>query len=299
MNFTENRFTSHDGLSLYYREYGTGDETIICLPGLTRNSKDFHELAGRLGKQYRVLCLDLRGRGQSDRDPKWRHYHPGTYVKDTWKLLDSLHVDRVIVIGTSLGGLVAMIMAAQQAGRLKAIVINDIGPEINPVGLARIMAYAGKQISLGTWVEVAGKCAQIYAQVLPDKTMEFWDSYARRNYKKASDGSILPDSDPMIGEAIRKGVKNGHWLAPLRKLGLLRRIGGVPIDPWDSFRAVSMPCLIIRGEISDVLSEETVDRMVLVKPDLERVTIPNRGHAPLLDELESLEAIDAFLARLN
>lgn len=299
MNYTENRYTSHDGLSLYYREYGHADDLIICLPGLTRNSKDFHELASHLAGRYRVLCPDLRGRGQSDRDPKWRHYHPGTYVKDIWTLMDELDINRVTVIGTSLGGLMAMIMAAQRPQCLAAIIMNDIGPEIDPVGYARIKAYAGRQSKVNNWQEAAEQCRQTYALAIPDMSMEFWDSYAHRCYKEADNGIPVPDADSNIGEAIRKGTKVTRILTGLRKLGLLRRIAGVPIDPWDSFRAISMPCLVVRGGISDILSEEIVSRMLAVKTDLQRATIPNRGHAPMLDEPESLRAIDDFLNSLQ
>lgn len=298
MNYTENRYVSHDKLSLYYREYGLGKQTVVCLPGLTRNSKDFHEIATHLSGNNRVLCPDLRGRGKSDYDPKWKNYHPGTYVRDIWKLLDELGIESAIILGTSLGGLIAMIMAEQKPGRIKAIILNDIGPSIDPVGYARILTYAGRNKPVTSWAEAAQQCSDTYALAIPDMPMSFWNEYVHRNFTEDENGLPVADADPNIGEVMRNSVKLTQWLARLRKWGLLKKIAGVMIDPWDSFRAVSMPCLVIRGGVSDILSEEIVDEMVAVKPDLKRVTIPNRGHVPLLDETESLQAIDSFLSGL-
>jgi pimeloyl-ACP methyl ester carboxylesterase len=298
MNYSENRYSSKDGLSLYYREYGSGKNVIICLPGLTRNSKDFHDLASRLALGFRVLCLDFRGRGQSDHDPNWHHYHPGTYARDTWKLLDELAIEQFIVIGTSLGGLVAMIMSAQQGSRIKAIVMNDIGPEANPVGITRILKNAGIKAEINNWQDAVARCKFMGAQAAPNMPEEFWQKFARRTYRLNNNGIPEPDMDRNIGVAIRKGVKLSNILAKIRKTGLLKRFGGVFIDPWDSFQTVNMPCLVLRGGISDVLSEEIVMRMRVTKPDLKSTVIPNRGHAPLLDEPESLTAIDDFLKNL-
>lgn len=299
MNYTENRYTSHDNLSLYYRDYGQGSQTVVCLPGLTRNSKDFHDIATHLAAEYRVLCPDLRGRGKSDRDPKWKNYHPGTYVRDVWKLLDELGVESAIILGTSLGGLMAMIMAEQKPDRIKAIILNDIGPKIDPIGHARILAYAGRNKPVNSWPEAAQQCKDTYGLAIPGMDMSFWNEYAHRSFSADENGKPVSDADPNIGEAIRNSVPVTRWLVRLRKWRLLHKIAAVMIDPWDSFRAVSMPCLVIRGSISDILSEEIIDKMETVKPELHRVTIPNRGHVPLLDEKESLLAIDSFLAGLT
>ena len=299
MNYSEHRYPSKDGLSLYYREYGSSDKVIICLPGLTRNSKDFHDLATRLATDYRVLCLDFRGRGQSEHDPKWRHYHPGTYARDTWKLMDELSIEQFVVIGTSLGGLVEMIMSAQQGSRIKAIVMNDIGPEVNPVGITRILKNAGVKAEINNWQDAETRGKFMGAHAAPNMPEEFWQQFARRTYRLNSNGIPELDMDPNIGVAIRKGVSLSNFLVKIRKTGLLKRIGGVFIDPWDSFRTVNMPCLVLRGDISDVLSEEIVQRMQAAKPDLKSAVIPNRGHTPLLDEPESLSAIDSFLNGLD
>jgi len=189
MDFTEHRFQSHDGLSLYYRNYGSGKDTVICLPGLTRNSKDFHEIATHLASKYRVLCPDLRGRGQSAWDPEWRHYVPGTYVDDTWKMVDQLGIDDFIIIGTSLGGLIAIIMASQLPDRVKAIILNDIGPEVNPAGYARVLAAAGSQFEAKDWPEAVRYCREANESILTDMPEGFWDTFTRKTYREGADGN--------------------------------------------------------------------------------------------------------------
>lgn len=299
MNYSEHRYSSKDGLSLYYREYGSGDNVIICLPGLTRNSKDFHDLATRLATNYRVLCLDLRGRGQSEHDPKWRHYHPGTYARDVWTLIDRLAIRKFIIIGTSLGGMIAMVMSSQQAERITGVVMNDIGPEIDPVGYTRILGYAGIKSDINNWQDAADRAKFISGRAVPDMPDDFWQEFAQKTYRENSEGIPELDMDPNIGEAIRKGVKPARMLAKIRKTELLKKFAGMFIDPWDSFRTMSMPTLVLRGEISDILSDDILNRMTAVKPDLQRALIPNRGHAPMLDEPESLAAIDTFLGGLT
>lgn len=289
MDFTEHRFQSQDGLSLYYRNYGSGKDTVICLPGLTRNSKDFHEIACHLAftghtPAYRVICPDLRGRGQSARDPEWKNYVPGTYVRDTWELVDQLGIERFIIIGTSLGGLMAMIMASQQPQRVRAVVLNDIGPEVDPAGYARVLAAAGKRVEVKTWQQAAQQCKESKTPMLPGMPAEFWEKYARKTYREGADGTPEFDMDQNVYRVF-------HEVKP-------KRVAGSPVDPWEAFKAVSMPCLVLRGELSDFLSEEIVGRMTAVKPDLKHVLIPGRGHAPLLDEPQSVSAIDTFLGQL-
>jgi len=285
MGFSEHHYPTRDGLSLYYRSYGSGTDVIVCLPGLTRNSKDFHEIAIHLASRYRVLCLDLRGRGQSAWDPDWRNYHPATYISDTWSLLDQLEIPTFIMIGTSLGGLLAMIMASQQPKRVRAVILNDAGPEADPAGYKRILATFDQQTEAVDWQEASRQCKQTYETALPDMPEAFWSEFVRKNYRQGESGQTVLDIDPKIGEAIRKGD--------------LSRIAGIQVDPWAAFGAVSMPCLVLRGEISDILSTEIVERMTAVKPDLINAVIPNRGHAPLLYEPESLAAIDTFLHQLS
>ncbi|MDH3903486.1 MAG: alpha/beta hydrolase [Xanthomonadales bacterium] len=285
MGFTEHHYPTQDGLSLYYRCYGSGDEVVICLPGLTRNSKDFHEIATHLSTRYRVLSLDIRGRGQSEWDTDWRNYHPATYINDTWSLLDQLEISNFIMIGTSLGGLLSMIMAYQQPKRVRAVILNDAGPEADPAGYTRILASFDQQTVVNDWQEAIRQCKRTYEAALPDMPMDFWSEFVRKNHREGEDGQPELDIDPKIGEAIRKGD--------------LSRIAGIQVDPWAAFNAVTMPCLVLRGELSDILSPEIVERMTLVKPDLINAVIPDRGHAPLLNEPESLLAVDTFLQRLS
>ena len=297
MGFTEYHFLTHDKLSLYYRSYGSGGNVVVCLPGLSRNSSDFHELASYLVPGFRVLCLDFRGRGQSARDPKWRNYHPGSYARDVWAMLDHEGVDKCILVGTSLGGLVAMIMASQKPERLKAIVLNDIGPEADPVGYARILASVSQSREVESWQQAAERCKQVYGPAFPGVPDGYWDGFAHKTYRQGEDGKPEFAADTNIYLAFAKSARIRSILTRLRKLRLLYSVAGVPIEPWDAFKAVSMPCLVIRGEISDILSEVIIDRMCLVKPDLKRVTIAGRGHAPMLDEPDSQEAIDKFLSQ--
>jgi len=271
-------------LSLYYRNYGSANDILLCLPGLTRNSKDFHEIATYLASKYRVLCPDLRGRGQSDWDSDWRNYHPATYIHDAWRLLDQLGIDNVITLGTSLGGLMAMIMASQQPERVRAVILNDAGPEANPAGYARILSSFNQKTEVLNWQEATRQCRQTYEAALPGMSEEFWHGFVRKNHREGVNGQPELEVDPKIGEAIRKGD--------------LSRIAGIQVDPWVAFEGVTMPCLVLRGEISDILSAEIVQRMTKVKADLENAEIPGRGHAPLLNEPESLTAIDRFLENI-
>lgn len=298
MAFSEHHYCSRDGLRLYYRMYGTGDDIAVCLPGLTRNCKDFEGLAEHLSEKWRVISPDLRGRGQSERDSKPRHYHPGTYVGDLWTLLDEINVGRLVVIGTSLGGLMAMIMADQQPQRLRGVVLNDIGPELPLKAVARILQYAGRTPAVENWGLAAKQAQRAYGQAYPNEPAEFWLRMARLSYRQNATGMVEPDMDPAIGGALR----NSNGLMPvlrwLHKCGWKHRMGGMNIDPWDSFRAITMPCLLVHGALSDVLTTDIVERMRAAKPDLQLVTVPDRGHAPLLDEPSVRAAIDQFLGRL-
>jgi len=274
---------SAEGLKLFYRDFGPregGGVPVLCLPGLTRNSRDFTDLARHLAERRRVVCPDLRGRGHSQHDPEWRNYQPLTYVNDTWRLLDALGLERVVVIGTSLGGLMAMIMAAQQPQRLIGVVLNDVGPEIAPEGLARIRGYTGKLPAVLSWEDAVAQVREIYGVALPGLDDARWLAYARQGFRENAEGIPQLDYDPAIGRAIEE-------------------VSGEPPDPWPLFRALTMPTLALRGESSDILAPATLERMQQEKPDLQAVIVANRGHVPLLDEPESLAAIDAFLANLD
>ena len=167
--FTECYYDSDDGLRLYFRDYAgpANRDPVVCLPGLTRNSRDFEALAGWVSVERRVLCPDLRGRGESQYDPDWTNYNPAQYAADTWRLLDDLKIDRVAIVGTSLGGWLSMLMSHQQPGRVGAVVLNDIGPEANPEGIARVVAGAGNLDRVATFEQAVVQAVHRGFHVLP------------------------------------------------------------------------------------------------------------------------------------
>ncbi|RZV39087.1 MAG: alpha/beta hydrolase [Chromatiales bacterium] len=272
-------FESQDGLKLYYRDFGADNAgtPVICLPGLTRNSRDFEDLANHLSDRRRVITCDFRGRGYSEYDEKWENYHPLTYVQDTWTLLDHLGIEKIIVVGTSLGGLCATVMAKTQGERVAGVVMNDIGPEINPAGIERIQAYTGRVEPVGSWEEAIAQSQEIYGHWLPGLSDEQWAALARRGYRENENGVPRLDMDANIGEAVRK-------------------IGAQKGDPWALFDSLTdKPVTLLWGVMSDILTKDIIDKMTARKPDLNVVAVPNRGHVPLLDEPECIAAIDAFL----
>jgi pimeloyl-ACP methyl ester carboxylesterase len=275
-------FKSGDGLNIYYRDFGAQNEgtPVICLPGLTRNSRDFEDLAPFLATRRRVLTIDFRGRGHSDYDPNWQNYNPVTYVADVWTLLDLLNIRRVIVVGTSLGGLCAMLMAAQQPERLAGVVMNDIGPEIGPQGLARIQEYTGRLGPVSSWEEAAMQARDIYGHWLPGLDDDDFMRLARRGYREIENAIPRLDMDANIGRAVRE-------------------VGPQKGDPWQLFAALhDIPVTLLWGMLSDILTADIIEKMKAAKPDLAVVPLPHRGHVPLLDEAECLSAIDALLEKV-
>ena len=281
--FRAYRWLSKDGLNLYSRVYdaaGSAAAPVLCLPGLTRNSKDFEDLAQHLSPRYRVICPDLRGRGLSARDPVWQNYHPGTYLADLAGLVAGLGVQRLAVIGTSLGGLLAMMLPTFLPGLIAGVVLNDIGPEIDPVGAARIKAYAGKLPPVGSWDEAVAQQRVVSGAAWPGLSEATWARLARRSYREDATRTPILECDPKVGEALRAAAATAADLWPLwAQLGTL-------------------PVFAIRGALSDILSASTFARMQREKPDIVPLTVATRGHAPLLDEPECLAAIDAFLTRI-
>jgi pimeloyl-ACP methyl ester carboxylesterase len=276
-------FASADGLRLYYRDYPAavaGRLPVLCLPGLTRNCRDFETTALRLQPMRRVLTPDLRGRGCSQYDPQWLNYHPGTYLDDLARLLRDAGVEQAVLLGTSLGGILAMLIAATAPQVPAAVILNDIGPEVAPEGMQRIASYVGRHAPVASWEEAAAQMRAMYGVAMPDARDEEWMAFARRSYTEVH-GTPRLDVDPAVGDAVRAAPSSG---AP---------------DLWPIYAALEpLPVLAVRGELSDVLSAATFERMAREKPDLERLTVPRRGHPPLLDEPECVAMIDAFLARL-
>jgi pimeloyl-ACP methyl ester carboxylesterase len=281
--YAEIDWQSHDGLRLYARVYEApvrGAPTVLCLHGLTRNSRDFEDLAPHLQRRYRVIVPDLRGRGLSARDPNLQNYQPAIYVQDILALLAAVDAPRAAVIGTSLGGMLAMMLSYGHPGRIAGILLNDVGPEIDPVGIERIKQYAGRLPPADTWKVAIAQTVAVYGDAWPGLAPERWQVLARRGYREDAAGKVLLDADPNIGEALRA--------APAATLNLW------PL--WKALRKV--PTLAIRGDRSDILSAATFARMKSENPDLLQLVVPNRGHVPLLDEPECIAAVDAFLSRI-
>jgi pimeloyl-ACP methyl ester carboxylesterase len=276
-------FDSHDGLrlhSLVYAGPAAAGPVLLCLHGLMRNSRDFEELAPHLAQRYRVIVPDVRGRGFSARDPQFNNYQLPVYLQDAQTLLNGLGVSRVSIIGTSMGGLMAMLMAAMQPQLVSGIVLNDVGPELDPAGIARIRGYAGKTAPVRSWAEAVAQVRNVYGCAWPDLSDTGWEKLVRRGYRADAQGVPQVDADPLIGEPLRNTT------------------GAAP-DLWPLWSALAnIPMLAIRGEHSDLLSTATLTRMQREKPALSTLTVANRGHAPLLDEPGCVAAIDAFLAGL-
>lgn len=281
-DFESKYYTSHDRLRLHYRDYGRRcAPTIICLHGLNRNARDFDTLAPVLASDYRVLSVDFRGRGESDWDPHWRNYVPLTYMGDIHSLISTLDIDSVIIIGTSLGGLVAMLLAAAQPGLVQGVILNDIGPEIDPRGLARIAAYTGNLAPVVNWADALTQVQQVHGHGLDNLDAAGWQQQVQRTFRRDPAGLPQALADPAIGRALRE-----------TDMGLG--------DPWELFAAlVDIPTLTLRGEQSDILSPTTVARMRKLKADLVTCEVPDRGHVPLLDEDASLVSILNFLATIK
>jgi len=281
--YRDGYFTVRDGLRLHYRDYpGSADRPpLLCLPGLTRNARDYAELAERYSPRFRVLALDTRGRGMSEYDPQPLRYIPPTYAFDVVEMLDQLDVQEAVFIGTSLGGLVTMAMTAIAPRRIAAAVLNDVGPEIGTIGVDRIKTYVGMDPRFGSWDEAARSVAASIGEAFPGYKHEDWLRVARRNCSER-DGEIRFDYDPAIAVPFSAGES-----APA-------------IDMWPLFVGLAQkPLLAIRGEISELLTAETFERMMSAAPGATFVTVPGVGHPPELSEPEALGAIDAFLSRFG
>jgi pimeloyl-ACP methyl ester carboxylesterase len=274
-------YESHDGLRLFSRVYAApsaGAPVVLCLHGLMRNGRDFADLAARLAGAQRVIVPDVRGRGLSARDPDPGHYQIPVYLRDVQTLLAGLGAVRVRIIGTSMGGLMAMVLAATQPALVAGIVLNDVGPEVDPAGLERIRGYAGKAAPVRNWAEAIAQVRATYGSAWPGLSDERWEKIVRLSYRESAQGTLEVDADPRISEPLRDTKSAAPDLWPL----------------WGALART--PILAIRGAHSDILSAATLTRMQREKPDLRVLCVANRGHAPLLDEPECVAAIDEFLA---
>jgi pimeloyl-ACP methyl ester carboxylesterase len=283
-DYSDYWYDSSDGLTLYARDYPHSQPlaTILCIPGLTRNSADFAPLCKQLNQHYRVLAVDLRGRGKSQHDPEPNNYHPGVYTDDVITLLDSLQLEKVILIGTSLGGLVSMMLTALQTQRVTAAIINDIGPEADPRGLERIVAYVSNPTTVNSWPEAIAKTRNYLGREYPDFSDSDWQDFSRNIYRENGHGQPALDYDPNIAVPLQQNSHNA-----------------IPPNLWPLFGALqALPVLLIRGELSEVLSPQCVEKMQTIHPAMQFVEVKQRGHAPLLTEPQCSTAISQFLAAL-
>lgn len=285
-SWSDGYWNSSDGLRLHYRDFaGDGDAArppILCIPGLTRNARDFEGVAGRLAGKWRLICVDLRGRGDSGYAKDPLTYVPATYARDLEELIAELGLTRFVAFGTSLGGLLTILLAASGSERLAGALINDIGPEIQESGLERIRSYVGRSQSWPTWLHAARYFAEALGDIYPDWDIERWLIFAKRACKLGANGRIGLDYDMRIAE-------------PFKVSG-----GTTGFDLWGPFAALGgMPSLVVRGANSDILSAETMGRMQAALPEMESLTVSNVGHAPTLDEPEAQSAIDGLLRRVE
>jgi pimeloyl-ACP methyl ester carboxylesterase len=274
---------SKDSLRLHYRDYpGREDRpAVICFPGLTRNARDYETLAARLAGEWRVILPEFRGRGDSAYAKDPMTYVPLAYLQDVEALFAELAIEKCVAVGTSLGGIVTMLLAATDRERLAGAVLNDVGPEIDPAGLERIRGYVGRGTWHPTWIHAARALAEANGDVYPDYGIEDWLRMAKRLYRLNSSGRIVLDYDMKIAEPFRvPGNEAGPdmWRA-------LDGLGGKPV-------------LVVRGERSDILSAATAEKMAERLPGCELVTVPGVGHAPTLDEPEAVAAIERLLAKI-
>lgn len=284
--FAERRWMTGDGLSLFARDYAPGGGParlpVIAIHGLTRNSADFGGVAPLIAASgRRVVAIDVRGRGRSDRATDPMTYTPDVYAKDVQALMHQLGIERAVFMGTSMGGLITMALAGQASKKVAAAILNDIGPEVSPEGLMRIAAYSGQPVDTPTWAEATDYARRINAVAFPHYTDADWEAFARRIFREGTEGSPVLDYDPDIA-------------VPIRAAGAKALVPNL----WPMFRSLARkrPTLLIRGGTSDLLSAGIAEKMRKAAPDMDYAEVPEVGHAPMLDEPEAKAAIFEFLA---
>lgn len=288
MPYAHRWFTSRDGLSLYARDYPGADGParlpVICIHGLTRNSADFEYIAARIAATgRRVISVDVRGRGRSERAADPMTYQPHIYARDVVDMFDQLGLREAIFLGTSMGGLITMAVTFFKSRLVAAAILNDVGPEVSKVGLARIAQFAGKPVDTPTWADAVAYVKGINAVALPHYTDADWEAFARRTFRETEDGVPVLDYDTDI-------------TVPIARAGTKALVPNL----WPFFKKLAKhrPTLLIRGGISDLVDAEIAAKMRSKAPNMAYVEVPNVGHAPMLDEPEAEGAILGFLAEL-
>ncbi|RVQ69547.1 alpha/beta hydrolase [Croceicoccus ponticola] len=281
----DRHWQTDDGLQLHYRDYagpeGSDEIPALCVPGLTCNVRDFHDLAMHLAMRRRVVTVDLRGRGDSEYAKDSGTYIPLQYAQDVQRLFPAAGMEQAVLVGSSLGGLVTMVLAMMEPQRIAGVVLNDIGPVVELRGLERIAEYVGLQRSYPTWMHAARAMQDTRKGVYPDWGLSDWLAEAKRAMELGGNGRITYDYDMRIGDAFASG-RGQDKMAEAAK-----------IEFWDGFDALAgKPVLVVRGENSDILSGRTARDMVDRFADVELVSIGRVGHLPTLAEADALAAID-------
>lgn len=277
-------YTSRDGLRLYARHYPAPTSTrrpVVCLAGLTRNCRDFHDLATALARTddggREVYALDYRGRGRSQYDPDWKNYSILVELNDVLDFMTMRGLNRAAMVGTSRGGLITMLMAALRPNALGAVVLNDIGPVIEREGLARIVAYVSRVPLPENWQEATALVQEMNKRHFPAVPPEHWEEFARQVFNDEN-GLPVQAYDPSLSKAISM-------------------MDGPTPELWPQFAALSpVPLLTIRGAHSDILSDKTLAAMRSRHPRMAAITVRGQGHAPLLKDTPTIRAIAQFLA---
>jgi pimeloyl-ACP methyl ester carboxylesterase len=279
--------SASDGLRLHARDYGATYRStlpVVCIPGLTRNSADFHELALNLSRDVkrprRVLALDLRGRGLSEYDPDWTHYDPRTELGDVLQVLTATGIHQAVFVGTSRGGLITMGLSAARPALIFGAVLNDIGPVVDGKGLMRIRGYVGKMPQPANFAEAGAILKRLFDAQFPLFSTSDWENYAHNTWKDTPSG-LMPDYDINL----MKGLEQIDLETSLPTL-------------WPLFEGLkNVPVMTLRGALSDILSDETVEDMRKRHPRFESIIVPSQGHAPLLNNASLIARISRFIAR--
>jgi pimeloyl-ACP methyl ester carboxylesterase len=277
--------TTHDGLKLHVRTFGprqAAGSPVVCLPGLARTVADFAVLAGTLAsdaeRPRRVVAIDYRGRGRSDYDPDPRNYNLATELADVLAVITALDLDPAVVVGTSRGGILAMLLGAARPTAMAGVVLNDIGPIIEVQGLARIKSYVGRLPETASFADAGIIFRRLFAGQFPRLTADDWIAFAKRSFREEG-GRLIPTYDVKIASTL-EGVDLERPLPPL----------------WAEFDALSaLPVMVIRGANSDLLSAATVAAMRERRPDLLAIEVPEQGHAPFLAEPEIIGRVASFI----
>lgn len=277
-------FKTSDGLNLNYRIYGkeiSDGPVMIALPGLTRNIRDLDPMATILSTKYKIYTLNLRGRDTSDYDENYHNYTTPVYIRDIYEFWQFLAIDRAVVLGSSLGALLAMLLVEDHPDMLSGIILNDLGATIEPEGMGRIFGYAGKLPDEAELSKVIATLKDHIGNQFLDLTDADWERMAQSMYG-LKDGKWHHRYDDNLGKALAENKEE------IRDLWTIHRKAA----------DMQLPILSLRGVLSDVTSRETVEKMMTMTPKMQAADIPKRGHTPIMNEPESIEALTQFMESL-